>query len=82
MHNGPSKYKPYTEYAQGSDKTYRTAYVILQRKKGTTRWAYYVKWWQLWKIVEYGYKLRAIAHARLLKRTNLVMEFIQVNVAS
>lgn len=75
MHNGPFKYRPYTEDIQESEKTYRTTYIMLQRKKGTTRWTYYVKWWQLWKIVEYDYKTRAIAHARLLKRKNPDMEY-------
>lgn len=76
MHNGPSKYTSYTEYSQGSETTSNTGYTILERKKGTTRWTYYVKWWQLWKIVEYSYKLRAIAHARLLKRKNPDMEYV------
>lgn len=76
MHTRPFKYRPYTEDIQESEKTYRTTYVILERKRGTTRWTYYVKWWQLWKIVEYGYKLKAIAHARLLKRKNPDMEYV------
>ena len=75
MHNGPSKYKPYTEDIQENKKTYRTTYEILERKKETKRWAYHVKWWQLWKIVDYGYKTRAIAYARLLRRKNPDMEY-------
>ena len=75
MHTRPFKYRPYTEDIQESKNTYRTTYVILERKRGTKRWTYYVKWWQLWKIVEYGYKTRAIAYARLLKRKNPDMEY-------